>query len=335
MFHRIVILFSFLLFSAFRTFAQLDFFQELPTQNVTVDVVQTVPIIDTGRRTTAPVSTTLSDLISFTTLATLTPIACTTTALSAAMNAANTAGTASILLPSNCTYSFQGAPAGDALPTVTGVVTIIGGENTVIERALTTSPFRIVTISEAGSLSLQHLTIRYGKSTGFGGAIFNNGSLNLEDVTLSNNSAADGGAIFISSTGTASIVTSIFLANTTTSVGGGAIMNFGNLLAQNSFFSRNTAPVNGGAINTQSSGTTSLLLCLVTHNTSSGWGGGLSNLGTTNLTQCIINFNTGNSGGGIATGNTNVFISNTSATALLNNSPNNCSPLNFIVDCYN
>lgn len=63
---------------------------------------------------------------------------------------------------------------------------------------------------------------------------------------------------------------------------------------------------------------------------SGGLGGGISSLGTTTISGSSIRFNRGSGGGGIATGNTNVTLQNSTVTS---NTPDNCNPLGTIPGC--
>jgi hypothetical protein len=92
----------------------------------------------------------------------------------------------------------------------------------------------------------------------------------------------------------------------------------------------NTAPINGGGVNTQASGTTQLIRTTVNRNTSGSPGGGISNLGTTTLHRSVVRFNRGSAGGGIATSNTNVLLSR---SVVRNNVPDNCWPAKTIPGC--
>lgn len=95
-------------------------------------------------------------------------------------------------------------------------------------------------------------------------------------------------------------------------------------------FSANSAPINGGAVNTQPSGTTRLVQSAFDHNRSGSLGGGVSNLGTTVLERSVVRCNQGSGGGGIATGNANVSLFR---SIVRDNIPGDCSPLNTIPGC--
>lgn len=301
---------------------------------LTEDKVETLSEIDKVNSSTVQAERAAPVLPNHSALSAGLSVGCTQAELTAAIIDGNNAGTAILQLPSNCTYTvLNPATVAVAFPIITGNITIIGGDGTVIARDQAAAAFRLFTVNPGATLTLQHLTLQNGNTTGQGGGILDNGALVLDNVTLMHNTAVDGGAVSVFAGATAQVLTSTFLFNTTTGVGGGGIINFGELYVKNSYFSGNTAPTNGGAINTQSSGLTTVYLSLLTYNTSGSFGGALSNLGTTNVTQSIVNYNTGSAGGGIATGNNNVIISKTSNTAILNNQPDNCFPLNTIDGC--
>lgn len=334
--------FCILSFSAIASFVSFANNQHINVETIAFpitlsdDKVETLPETDKTNPTSNQTKKGVSSLLNLSALDSGLSVGCTQAELTAAINDGNNAGTAVLQLPSNCTYTIENpATVNEAFPIITGNITIIGGEGSVITRAQTAAAFRIFTIAPGATLTLRHIIIENGNTTGLGGGILDNGTLVSDNVILSHNNAANGGAISVSSGATAQLLASTFLSNTTTGVGGGGIINSGELNVKNSYFSGNTAPINGGAINTQASGTTTIMLSLITYNISGGLGGALSNLGTLNVYQSIVNYNTGSSAGGIATGNTNVTISKTSNTAILNNQPDNCSPLNTIEGCLN
>jgi hypothetical protein len=252
---------------------------------------------------------------------------CSVSALVTAINQANAGtGPTTIVLQRNCNYSVSvPAVAGTAFPTITGNVTLSGGTGTVLSRsAFTILSFRILDVAATGTLNVSGVTIRNGSSLLNGGGIRNAGVLSVSSSTLTDNTAANGGAVANSAGGTATITSSLLNENTTTGVGGGGIMNFGLLTVAKSNILTNTAPINGGGVNTQPGGVSNINQTSVNNNTSGGAGGGLSNLGTTNLTGSQVRRNTaGAPGGGIASGNTNVSIVN---TIIRDNSPDDCSP---------
>ena len=165
------------------------------------------------------------------------------------------------------------------------------------------------------TLTLNDLILSGGKSAGgFGGAIFNYGTLVLDHVTLRGNSAGFGGAIY--NNGVAAITSSTFRANTATS-NGGSITNssIGSVTLAGSTIISGTAGVRGGGVYNQGALTFS-------NSTISGnravFGGGIdSPLGSLALTASTVSGNSANSAGGIdASGTltvTNSTISGNSA----------------------
>jgi hypothetical protein len=261
-------------------------------------------------------------------------VPCTTSALVTAINAANSSGPGTLLLAANCTYGITvPATASDGLPLITGHVSLVGGQNTVIRRspaALTS--FRVLDVAAGGSLRVSNLSIRNGKTAGAGGGIQNAGTLWISKVTFSGNSASNGGALSNAAGATAILYDATIAENTTTGVGGGGIINFGTLTLNESSLSGNHAPINGGGLNTQPAGISHISQSQFVNNVSGGLGGGISNLGTTTLTGTSVRFNKGSGGGGIATGNAHVTVANSTIT---DNTPDNCNPANTIQGCVN
>jgi hypothetical protein len=149
---------------------------------------------------------------------------------------------------------------------------------------------------------------------------------------VSGNKAGNGGGLDNAANGTASIVGAQFTDNTTTGVGGGGIMNSGQLTLSGGIIAGNSARINGGGLNTQPSGTSIITQSVFTGNVAGGLGGGISNLGTTSLDRTAVRQNKGSGGGGIATGNNKVTLRH---SVISENTPDNCNPLNTIPGCAN
>ena len=261
-------------------------------------------------------------------------VPCSASALKTAISTANGGGAAVLALSSNCTYSFATkASATAALPLITGHFAMVGGGNTVIRRGTAAlSAFRVIDVASGASLRVSNLSIRNGSTAGLGGGIQNAGTLSIRNVTFSGNTAGNGGALSNSAGATANLDNATMAQNTTTSVGGGAIINFGTLTLAESSLSGNHAPINGGGLNTQPGGISHISGSQIVYNVSGGLGGGISNLGTTTITGSSVRFNQGSGGGGIATGNTNITLTKSTVTS---NTPDNCNPLNTIPGCVN
>jgi hypothetical protein len=262
-------------------------------------------------------------------------VPCDAAALATAITAANAPGGAVLRLARRCVYDITTpATAATGLPVITGDIALVGGQETTIRRDNAAAAFRVFDVAAGGRLRLVGISVLDGSTTGLGGGVQNAGTLVLREVTLSGNTAANGGGVANLPNATATVSRTLFAANTTTGVGGGGVLNFGRLTADATAFRANSAPINGGGINTQTGGVTALIQSTVEGNVSGSLGGGLSNLGTTTLNRSVVEGNQGSGGGGIATaGNTannNVLLSR---SVVRDNRPDNCSPRNTIPGC--
>ena len=157
-----------------------------------------------------------------------------------------------------------------------------------------------------------------------GGAIYNEGTLTVTDVEISDNYSGDnGGAIYNTSSGTATLNRVTFKENESVNYYGGAIANEGTLTLNKCTFKDNTAKENGGAIynsgsvtvtggkfaeNTAkdagaiyntASGTITLSGVSVNSNTTTVRGGGaIANYGAATLTDCDVWGNSAKTNGG-------------------------------------
>lgn len=261
-------------------------------------------------------------------------VPCDAVALASAINTANGGGPGTLRLARNCIYSISTpATAATALPTIIANVTLAGGPGTTIRRdPAASADFRILEVAAGGTLRVTGIAIKNGRTAGLGGGIQNSGTLRMDQTDVVGNRAGNGGGVANIAGARAVIVRSVLATNTTTSVGGGAIINSGDLTVIQSRLTGNQAPTNGGGLNTQPGGVSRLVQSTFDHNTSGGLGGGISNLGTVSLDRTQVRFNSGPGGGGIATGNQNVTLRRSVVTS---NNPVNCSPLNTIAGCVN
>ena len=132
-------------------------------------------------------------------------------------------------------------------------MTIIGSsqEKTIINGGkLAGKPANIFTILSGVNVNINNLTIEngYNGNDGLGGAISNEGTLTVNNITFKDNSAMGyGGAIF--NTGNLNVNSCTFNNNTALHGDGGAILSTGNIILKGNTFLKNTAPNgNGGAI---------------------------------------------------------------------------------------
>jgi CSLREA domain-containing protein len=227
-------------------------------------------------------------------------------------------------LPTNITLTI-----GELLITNNLMIDGIGAEFLTVSRsdAAGTPKFRIFNIGSGATVSMSGLAIRGGRiyteqfsADHLGGGILNAGTLNLSNVTITNNIAGEvtigfhrgnegyGGGIHNS--GNLSIANSLIIANRATgNVGaeGGGVFSSGNLTITNTSISGNSAQSSGSGIN----------------NNGSTFGGGIYG-GNVIITNSLISNNSIGSGiatsqgGGIFAGNltlTNSTVSGNRSTS--------------------
>lgn len=168
-------------------------------------------------------------------------------------------------------------------------------------------------IFNAGVLTVSNSNISNSRadnedSGGFGGAIENQATLTLSNVSFFSNSAAQAGGA-IDNTGTLSVIDSTLTSNNADS--GGAISNSGTLTLSNSNFTQNYATESGGAIVNRTSST------LVIHGGYFGQnqadsGGAIANAtATATLNEVTLSRNTAyTSGGAIDTSSGSLSVTN-------------------------
>ena len=258
-------------------------------------------------------------------------VPCGAVALAEAISAANTSPGRVLRLAPRCVYDVATpATAATGLPVITGDVTLLGGPATTIRRNPAAVAFRLFDVAAAARLRMAGVSVLNGLTAGLGGGVQNAGRLVLSQVTMAGGNAADGGAIAGLAGSRTTASRTVIRQNTAGSVGGGGMVNFGVAIFDATAVLGNTAPVNGGGVNTQPGGTTVLVRTAVENNTSGGLGGGLSNLGTTTLIRSPVRGNRGSGGGGIATGNGDVLLSR---SVVRGNLPDNCSPPGTVLGC--
>ncbi|MEU9718602.1 hypothetical protein [Streptomyces sp. NPDC047976] len=204
-----------------------------------------------------------------------------TAALIAAVQQANAnpdGGT--IHLAKRCAYPFADdfADSGNALPAITGKVTIKGDDSTLIRTSGGTR-FRLVQVSESGTLTLRGLTLTGGHVPGDGGGILNlGGVMRVEESTVAGNrSEVSGGGIANLRGGRATLVNSSVQVNTVTQ-------------------STSTGAAGGGIINELS--TLTLIRTTVSGNSADQNGGGIINVGTLDVKDSRIENNVARTGSG-------------------------------------
>ena len=156
---------------------------------------------------------------------------------------------------------------------------------------------RVFHILPGVNVTISGMTITNG-SEGHGGAIFNQGTLDLSEVSISNNDASvQGGAIF--NEGTLNLNNATLDGNFADSRGGGLFNAGGTVDVQNSTFSNNTASSRGGGI--FNDGDLRIVNSTISGNSTVTNGGGIFNNGDLEVINVTITLNhTSVAGGGIA-----------------------------------
>lgn len=268
-------------------------------------------------------------------------VPCSTSALIATINAANTAGSGTLQLAANCNYDLTtavtvGTRGPDGLPIITGDITLLGGPSTHIRRTVA-SPFRIAEVGTGARLNVQGVFIENGDAganTG-GGILSARGTVVLVQTTVRNNTA-DSGAGISNDSGTV-VLDLVHLHNNNVRAGGGgggAIYNDGRLSVIRSLIRSNRANTSGGGIYNEQGGSASFFRTTIDANTAGGNGGGLFNGvgGRAALTRTLVERNTAADGGGIfnSDGPSRLTLS---ASLIRPNTPNNCAPAGSVTGC--
>jgi predicted outer membrane repeat protein len=177
-------------------------------------------------------------------------------------------------------------------------------------------------ITEGNALTLINITFINGSDVN-GGAIYNDGTLNIQNCEFINNTATYGGAIYTNK-GQLNIYETRFVNNTANYDGAIHIQN-GNVTISNSTFTSNNATTNYGcAISIYNGNVTIDNSTFTSNNAASLCGAILIMNGNVNISNCtLINNTSTNSGGGgaifIVNGNATIanctFINNTATTS--------------------
>jgi len=268
-------------------------------------------------------------------------VPCSGSALVSAINKANSARFATVVLARDCNYVLTSAVTGDdGLPPVTGRIVIIGGHGAQISRTPSVNPFRILDVAPGGVLTLANVTVANGvltKPNEGAGGIRDAGTLVLRHVRLTGNNSGVGfgGGLSVENGAHATISDSELDGNVTAGVGG-AIFNDGNLVIDRSTLTGNEASSgSGGAIYTNTGSTTLISRTVVTRNSAHLHGGGIFNTATMVLSGDRVTSNEASLGGGGGISNASSGTVFLLFTEVASNSPDNCSPQGTIRGCQN
>jgi predicted outer membrane repeat protein len=237
-----------------------------------------------------------------------------------AINAANNEtchpGGDTINLAGGSTYTLASAALGGiGLPGIVTVITI-NGNTAIIERSFGggTPNFCLISVSGAGNLTLNDMTLRNGLCDAGAAINQSGGTVTVNNTTFTGNSAptfitSTGGAISTFA-GTLTVNSSTFTGNSTLG-GGGAIFNDGTMTVTGSTFTSNTAS-SGGAITNNILGTATVTGSTFTSNTAGNGGGAIANTNMLDVISSTFSGNTATTGGAAYSTGTLRFISSNS-----------------------
>ena len=205
-------------------------------------------------------------------------------------------------------------------------ITIIGAgaDKTIIDLNKT----QFMDIKSTSSVVLTNLTIINGY-TKYGGAIYNNGNLTIQNCNFKNNSATSGGAIYSGTTANLNIYSSTFEDNVVTNKGG-AVFSYSYVGIYDSTFIRNkgtgTYSTGGSIYINGNSNKYSVLNRNIFKDTSVARQGGALYLSYVNVTNCIFEnastTDTGSSNGGGAIYGSDFNLKNNTMTNCVSKSGN-------------
>jgi hypothetical protein len=193
---------------------------------------------------------------------------------------------------------------------------------------------RLFKVEPGATLILMNVAIRHGKAD-YGGAIYNEGDLNLRDTTVYGNKAKRGAAIY-NAGGTVSILATNLYGNEAEEYGGSIYSTFGSTFyLTNSSISENKAAYGAGGIFNEAKLT--INNSTISNNSTDFMGGGLYNTGGTfTLMNSTVHANTAQRGGaGIYNSGTfTISASTISANVTQGNGGGvfNANPGNLIVE---
>jgi hypothetical protein len=217
--------------------------------------------------------------------------------------------------------SEDAAATGDLdITDTSGELTLVGaGADTTIISANQID--RVFHVMGNVTATFSGMTITGGLADGYGGGVYNLGTLALSSCTLSNNSAqVNGGGLTNGGTAT---LTNCTLRNNSAQGGGGGIANWNTLTVGDSTLSGNVGSGGGGGIYNCGHGAVTVVNTTLNGNSTDYEGGAIAHCSNfpdsmLTLTNSTLTNNSAQEGGGITTGATlklqNCTLSGNSAT---------------------
>jgi hypothetical protein len=208
-------------------------------------------------------------------------------------------------------------PADVATDGNTGTVVVtssitLEGQGHTLSRAQGAAEFRLLRVARVGDLTVRQTTLHGGKVSGqqAGGGVLNEGSVTLEECTISGNSAFRGGGVWsaTSDTGQLTLSHSTISGNSASSQGGGVGSNaFGasQVTITSSTISDNSAERGGGVYGfTTDDSQMTLTNSTISDNSATSRSGGMESLtyggSRIEIISSTISGNSAEKGGGIA-----------------------------------
>ncbi len=196
-----------------------------------------------------------------------------------------------VLLSSVAGYYYY---SDTGLPLIESEI-IIEGNGHTIERDTSggTPEFRLFAVGSSGALTLNNVTLQGGKiSTNDvvrGGAIYNNGIMEINNSLLTDNEGYSGGAV--ANNATMLITHTTITGNRANSQGGGVYNEYGTLTITHSTISDNRAGYEGGGLYNDD-GEMIVVNSTISGNDGGDYGGGVVNIfGTTIITNSTVTGN--------------------------------------------
>lgn len=234
-----------------------------------------------------------------------------------------------IELPSGANFTATNAIGFNALPVITGSLTINGNSST-LQRDVSAEKFRLMEVdpTEQGDgpddravVTVNDLSLDNGDATNTANTLKDGGAIRVDGFVVfacnncqfTNNEAINGGALHVRNIAIIEISESTFNANQASSHGG-AIGHFSRelIVIEDSQFTANNAGMHGGAIYSPDSnggGYVYLYNSVLDNNSAiNGWGGGIATLERAQLHDCKVTNNSAQFGGGVYQGGSELFL---------------------------
>ena len=185
---------------------------------------------------------------------------------------------------------------------------------------------RVFNVAQSGSLHVEAATISGGNWFPYGGGVYNAGTLDLNDVTVSGSGSIDGGGIYNAASAGLSLTDAVLSGNEAGNCGGG-LCNLGSATLTNVSLLNNKGNYGGGGVCNRSAGTARrstaarpwetptapstsnrarrpFPMSPFSGNSSNSSGGGMLNAGVLTLRDSTITANTAQHGAGLSNSGT-------------------------------